>query len=103
MTLSFVNVPLAALIFVALMLILLMFIFSVSPGAVVEAVKDFVGREDANASSEQAVVLAANANNGRVKIGGLSKGEIVKDPKGDDEDGEDKSESKKERRHGPIG
>lgn len=103
MTLSFVNVPLAALIFVALMLILLMFIFSVSPGAVVEAVKDFVGREDANASSEQAVVLAANANNGRVKIGGLSKGEIVKDPKGDDEDGEDKSESKKERRHGLLG
>lgn len=102
MTLGFVNVPLAALIFVALMLILLMFIFSVSPGAVVEAVKDFVGHEDVDASSEQAVALVANANNGRVKIGGLSKGEIVKDSKGDDEGEENKSGPKKEKHHGLL-
>ena len=45
--LGFVNVPIAALIFVTLMLILLMFIFSISPGAVVQAIHDFIGHEAA--------------------------------------------------------
>lgn len=93
--LGFVNVPIAALIFVTLMLILLMFIFSISPGAVVQAIRDFIGHEAAE-DEQNAQVAAALANNddGKIKVGGLGKGEIEKDKPvsetADDDDGKKK-------------
>lgn len=79
MALGFVNVPVAALIFVALMLILLLFIFSISPAAVIEALQNFIGREDAEAASNRQATEAA-ATPGKIKVGGLGKGEIDKEP-----------------------
>lgn len=93
--LGFVNVPIAALIFVTLMLILLMFIFSISPGTVVQAIRDFIGHEAAE-DEQNAQVAAALANNddGKIKVGGLGKGEIEKDKPvsetADDDDGKKK-------------
>lgn len=76
LALGFVNVPVAALIFVALMLILLLFIFSISPAAVIDAIKNFVGREDADEPKASAV---APAKAGKMKVGGMGEGEIEKE------------------------
>lgn len=90
--LGFVNVPIAALIFVALMLVLLLFIFSISPKALVDVIHDFVGREDA--SDNNAKVAAALADGEKIKVGGLGKGEIDKQPI--------TSEPKDKKRHGLL-
>lgn len=81
LALGFVNVPIAALIFVVLMLILLLFIFSISPAAVVQAIHDFIGREDAD--SKPKLALATDPE--KVKVGGLGKGEIDKEAAAPDE------------------
>ena len=94
MALGFVNVPIAALIFVTLMLILLMFIFSISPASVIEVVRDFIGREAAEEGRNVKVAAASVADDGKIKVGGLSKGEIEKgkptDNEGPDDDGKKK-------------
>lgn len=81
MVLGFVNVPIAALIFVALMLVLLLFIFSISPAAVVQALHDFVGKE-ANDDGKSQAALATDP--GKIKVGGLGKGEISKEAQADE-------------------
>ena len=78
MALGFVNVPIAALIFVTLMLVLLMFIFSISPGTVVDAIRDFIGREAAEESGDNKV-MATNATGAQVKFDNLE--EMVDEPK----------------------
>lgn len=83
--LGFVNVPIAALIFVVLMLVLLMFIFSVSPKALVDALHDFIGREDAmDEGTAQPVAPAAVSD--KMKVGGLGEGEIDKEPSSTDDE-----------------
>lgn len=94
--LGFVNVPIAALIFVTLMLILLMFIFSISPGAVVQAIHDFIGHEAAEDEQNAKVAAALASDDGKIKVGGLGKGEIDKDKSTDE--AVDDGESKKKRR-----
>lgn len=76
--LGFVNVPLAAVIFAVLLMVLVMFIFSISPKALVDGIGDFFGRE----AKEDAGVSAAAADGDdktkkdKIKIGGLGKGEL---------------------------
>lgn len=94
--LGFVNVPIAALIFVTLMLILLMFIFSISPGAVVQAIHDFIGHEAAEDEQNAKVAAALASDDGKIKVGGLGKGEIKKDKPAEDEAVDD--DGKKRRR-----
>lgn len=73
MTLGFVNVPLAALIFASLILILLLFIFSISPKAVIDAIAGMVKSDTADMDANKKV---AEALAGKIKIGGLGEGEI---------------------------
>lgn len=98
--LGFVNVPIAALIFVTLMLVLLMFIFSVSPGAVVQAIHDFFSHEVATEENNQRVAEALVAGDNKIKIGGLGKGEIDKNKSSqlDTAEGDDKK-----RKRGLLG
>lgn len=77
--LRFVNVPLAILISVVLMLILFLFIFSISPKAVLDALRDFVGRESDEEASNRKVAKALSDQD-KIKVGGLGKGEIAKEP-----------------------
>ena len=77
--LRFVNVPLAILISVVLMLILFLFIFSISPKAVLDAMRDFVGRESDEEASNRKVAKALSDQD-KIKVGGLGKGEIAKEP-----------------------
>jgi S-DNA-T family DNA segregation ATPase FtsK/SpoIIIE len=58
--LRFVNVPVAALIFVVLLLVLLLFVFSISPKNLLMALVNFFRREDA-AATEQNAKVAKNA------------------------------------------
>ena len=95
--LGFVNVPIAALIFVTLMLILLMFIFSISPGAVVQAMRDFIGHEAVEDEQNVKVATALAADDGKIKVGGLGKGEIEKDKPTEDEEADDDSKKKRRR------
>lgn len=70
--LSFVNVPLAAVIFIALLMVLVMFIFSISPKALIDATADFFGRE-----VKEAEPATIDAGDDKVKINGVGKeGEI---------------------------
>lgn len=78
MALGFVNVPLAAMIFIVLMLILLMFIFSVSPQEVIEAVKAFIGKEEPLPENNAKEAKALKADD-KIEVEGLRKGEIDKD------------------------
>lgn len=82
LALRFVNIPIAGLIFVALMLILLMFIFSISPKAVIDAIHDFIGNEESGDRQNEkvAAALTNNPDNRKIKIGGLGSGEIEKEP-----------------------
>ena len=82
LALRFVNIPIAGLIFVVLMLILLMFIFSISPKAVIDAIHDFIGSEESSDRQNEkvAATLADNPSNRKIKIGGLGSGEIEKEP-----------------------
>lgn len=82
LALRFVNIPIAGLIFVVLMLILLMFIFSISPKAVIDAIHDFIGNEESSDRQNEkvAATLADNPSNRKIKIGGLGSGEIEKEP-----------------------
>ena len=82
LALRFVNIPIAGLIFVALMLILLMFIFSISPKAVIDAIRDFIGNEESGDRQNEkvAAALTNNPDNRKIKIGGLGSGEIEKEP-----------------------
>ena len=95
--LGFVNVPIAALVFVTLMLILLMFIFSISPGAVVQAIRDFIGHEAVEDEQNAKVATALAADDGKIKVGGLGKGEIEKDKPTEDEETDDDSKKKRRR------
>lgn len=72
-TLGFVNVPIAALIFVTLILILLLFIFSISPKALIDAISGMVKSDGEEMESNKKV---AEALAGKIKIGGLGEGEI---------------------------
>ena len=55
-TLGFVNVPVAAIIYVVMLLVLAMFVFSVSPKAVFETIKNMFGTEsDTNAEANAKV------------------------------------------------
>lgn len=69
-TLSFVNVPLAAVIFVALLMVLVMFIFSISPKALVDGVSGFFKTEEASVDDSE------SSQGSKIKLGGLRKGEI---------------------------
>lgn len=76
--LGFVNVPLAALVFVVLMMVLVMFIFSLSPKAIIDNLREFVGRESTDEINNQkvAAALANDEKTDKIKVGGLGKGEI---------------------------
>jgi len=89
-TLGFVNLPIAAFVYIVLMLILLLFIFSIPPKAVVDAVRDFFQRNTAEASTDD------KKDDDSIKIGGLQEGELKRDRKAkkDEGDGEEK------KRHG---
>lgn len=96
--LGFVNVPIAALIFVTLMLVLLMFIFSVSPGAVVQAIHDFFSHEVATEDNNQKVAEALVAGDNKIKIGGLGRGEIIDNDKSSQLDIIDGNDKKRKRK-----
>ena len=96
--LGFVNVPIAALIFVTLMLVLLMFIFSVSPGAVVQAIHDFFSHEVATEENSQKVAEALVAGDNKIKIGGLGRGEIIDNDKSSQLDTIESNDKKRKRK-----
>ena len=73
-----------------------MFIFSISPGAVVQAIHDFIGHEAAEDEQNEKIAAALAADDGKIKVGGLGKGEIEKDKPAEDEAVDD--DGKKRRR-----
>lgn len=70
-TLGFVNVPIAALIYIVLILVLLLFIFSIPPKAVIDLVRNFFANEVASESQ-------GDGKADSVEVGGLRRGEIKK-------------------------
>lgn len=88
-TLGFVNVPIAALVYIVLMLILLLFIFSIPPKAVIDAIRDFFQSNAAEAPAEE-----KKADDDSIKIGGLQKGELKRSRKAEREEAEAEGEKK---------
>lgn len=82
LTLRMVNVPVAALIYVFLLLVLAMFIFSVSPKAVVHKLEAMTAKDDDAARNAQVADKLAQAAKPNLAVVGMTKDE----PKGKDKD-----------------
>ncbi len=73
-TLNFVNLPVAALIFVVMLLVLVMFVFSISPKALVDAISKFFNNEEETFSNNKALadrIDSMEKEPSKLKISGL--------------------------------